>query len=354
MTRLADTLLWLCSVPSPIGEEKRLCDAVQARLVASGAAVRRVGDSLVANVRRGSGGPRIALVGHLDVVRTEHDGPSRVEGDKLYGAGAADMKSGLALMLELIDTGFAARAPVDLDMVFYAREEGPFAENELGPVLEQVPELTRVDLAVCLEPSDNKLQLGATGSLHARITFQGCTAHSARPWQGENAIHKAGAFLTELSLRTPRDAVIDGLTYRTVTSVTLAEGGRARNIIPDEFRLNLNHRFAPDTSVAEAQTEVNALVAGRARVEFTDLSPAAAPFARHPLVVALRESGVVAVEPKQAWTDVARFAALGVPAVNFGPGEQAQAHQKNEWTSLDKLEHGYLILTRWLARAGAR
>jgi succinyl-diaminopimelate desuccinylase len=354
MTRLSDTLLWLCSVPSPIGEEKRLCDEVEARLSRSGASVQRVGDSLVAKVRAGSGGPRIALVGHLDVVRTQHDGPARIEGDKLYGAGAADMKSGLAVMLELIDSGFAARSAVDLDMVFYAREEGPFAENELGPVLEQVPDLTRVDLAVCLEPSDNKLQLGATGSLHARVTFQGRTAHSARPWQGENAIHKAGAFLTDLAALSVREVVIDGLTYRSVTSVTMADGGRGRNVVPDEFRLNVNHRFSPDTSVESAQRCVEDLVAGRAAIEFTDVSPAAVPFAQHPLVLALRESGVVAVEPKQAWTDVARFAALGVPAVNFGPGEQAQAHQKNEWTSLAKLEQGYGIITRWLDRAGAR
>jgi succinyl-diaminopimelate desuccinylase len=353
MTRLAETLLWLCSIPSPIGEEKALCDALEARLRAAGA-VRRFGDSLVVSVKSGSGGPQVALVGHIDVVRTEHDGPARIEGDRLYAAGAADMKSGLAAMLELIDSGFVRRTNVDITMVFYAREEGPFAENELGVVLEGARDLTEVDLAVCLEPSDNKLQLGATGSLHAEVTFAGRTAHSARPWQGENAIQKAGTFLTELASRAPREVVIDGLTYRTVTSVTLAEGGRGRNIIPDRFQLNVNHRFSPDTSVEQAEREVESLVAGRAAVRFTDRSPAAPPFAELPLVVALRESGVVAVEPKQAWTDVARFAQLGVPAVNFGPGEQSQAHQKNEWTSLAKLEVGVGILERWLTKVEAR
>jgi succinyl-diaminopimelate desuccinylase len=286
-------------------------------------------------------------------VRPEHDGPVRVEGDRLYGAGSADMKSGLAAMLELVDSGFVRQTKVDLTMVFYAREEGPFAENELGPVLEEAKDLTKVDLAVCLEPSDNKLQLGATGSLHAEVTFTGRTSHSARPWQGENAIQKAGTFLTELAGRAPRDVVLDGLTYRTVTSVTLAQGGRGRNIIPDRFQLNLNHRFAPDTSLEAAEREVEALVAGRADVRFTDRSPAAPPFAELPLVVALRKSEVAAVEPKQAWTDVARFAQLGVPAVNFGPGEQSQAHQRNEWTSLSKLEAGVGILERWLTAIGA-
>lgn len=353
MTRLSQTLLWLCSIRSPIGEEKELCDAVEKRL-GEHAHVRRIGDSLVASVRRGSGGPHIALVGHLDVVRTEHDGPPRIEGDRLYGPGAADMKSGLAAMLELVDNGFAARAGVDLTMVFYAREEGPFAENELGLVLDQAPELTKVDLAVCLEPSDNKLQLGATGSLHAEVTFTGRTAHSARPWQGENAIEKAGPFLTELAARSPREVVLDGFTFRTVTSVTLAQGGRGRNIIPDRFQLNVNHRFSPDTSVGAAEREVEGLVAGRAEVRFTDRSPSAPPFGEHPLVRALQASGVEAVEPKQAWTDVARFAAAGVPAVNFGPGVQDQAHQRNEWTSLDKLEVGTAILMRWLQTIGAR
>jgi succinyl-diaminopimelate desuccinylase len=353
MTRLADTLLWLCSIPSPTGEERALCDALEIRL-SGRTPLQRVGDSLVCAVRRGTGGPRVAFAGHLDVVRTEHDAPPRVEGDKLYGPGAADMKSGLAAMLELLESGFVADLPIDLTFIFYAREEGPFADNELGPVLAAIPELSEVDLAVCLEPSDNKLQLGATGSIHAEVTFTGRTSHSARPWQGENAIHKAGPFLTDLAALSPREATIDGFLYRTVTSATLAEGGRGRNIIPDRFKLNLNHRFAPDTTLDQAKKDVEALVAGRAQLRFTDLSPSAPPVAEHPLVRTLRESGIAGIEPKQAWTDVARFAALGVPAVNFGPGEQAQAHQKNEWTTLSKLEEGYAILTRFLTRIGAR
>jgi succinyl-diaminopimelate desuccinylase len=316
--------------------------------------VRRIGDSLVVTVRQGTRGPRILLAGHLDVVRTEHDGPPRIEGDKLYGPGASDMKSGLAAMIELVENGVAAKTEADLTMVFYAREEGPFADNELGVVLHDAPELAEVDLAVCLEPSDNKLQLGATGSLHAEVTFVGRTAHSARPWQGENAIHQAGAFLTDLSVLKPREVILDGQPYRTVTSATLAQGGRGRNIVPDRFQLNVNHRFSPDTSIEQAERDVTALVAGRAEIRFIDRSPAAPPFANHPLVRALEASGVVAVEPKQAWTDVARFAALGVAAVNFGPGEQAQAHQRNEWTSLAKLEAGMGILTRWLEQIESR
>ncbi|HVR18744.1 MAG TPA: M20/M25/M40 family metallo-hydrolase, partial [Polyangiaceae bacterium] len=231
-------------------------------------------------------------------------------------------------------------------------EEGPFAENELGPVLAQDRELLGAAVAVALEPSDNKLQLGCGGSLHATVSFLGRTAHSARPWQGENAIHKAAGLLARLSALAPETEVVDGLEWKSVISATLGSGGRARNVIPDRFELNLNHRFGPGTSVERAQARVEALVAGEAEVRFIDVAPSAPPRRDHPLIAALEQSGVAALEPKQAWTDVARFSAAGVPAANFGPGVQAQAHQKNEWTLVPALETGKVILDRWLARIG--
>jgi succinyl-diaminopimelate desuccinylase len=355
---LSDTLLWLCSIPSPIGEERALCDAVEARLgrLPLPSAIRRYGDSIAVPLTRlapGQRGPRVALVGHLDTVRTEN-GPAGIEGDRCFGAGAADMKSGLAVMMVLAETLDLARLPCELTLVFYAREEGPYAENELGPLLEQDPELGNVDLAVCMEPSDNKLHLGCMGSVHATVTFEGRTAHSARPWEGESAITKAAGFLAEVGALAPRESVIDELVYRTVTTVTQArDGGRGRNVVPDRFILNLNHRFAPDRTLEDARREILDRVAGRARVEFTDLSPAAKPNATHPLVKALVGAGVRAVEPKRAWTDVARFAERGVAAVNFGPGENAQAHQKNESTSLALVHEGYEIVARWLAALGS-
>lgn len=346
---LAETLLWLCSNPSFIGEERALADALSERIGARALAapLRRYGDSLVVPLLRGGGGPHVALAGHLDVVRTQHDSPPRIEADRLYGPGAADMKSGLCLLLDLIAEPPATRC--DLTLVFYAREEGPYAENELGPVLEQDPELRHAAVAIALEPSDNKLQLGCGGSLHASVRFRGRTAHSARPWQGENAIHKAAALLARLGALAPREDRVDDLIWTSVTSATLASGGRGRNIIPDQFELNLNHRFGPSASLAEAEQHVLELVAGEADVEFVDRSPAAPPLRHHPLISALANSGVLAVEPKQAWTDVARFAALGVPAANFGPGVQAQAHQRNEWTSISQLDTGRVILRRWLS-----
>jgi succinyl-diaminopimelate desuccinylase len=353
---LDDTLLWLCAIPSPIGEERALCDAVEGRLssLPLSGTVRRYGNSIVVPLTRARRGPHVALVGHLDTVRTEN-GPARIAAGRCFGAGASDMKSGIAVMIALAETLQDARGGCNITLVFYAREEGPFAENELGAVLEQDPEVGGVDLAVCLEPSDNKLHLGCIGSIHATVTFVGRTAHSARPWEGENAITKAADFLEEMRVLRPIEAVVEGLTYRAVTTVTQArDGGRGRNVVPDRFILNLNHRFAPNRTLDEASAELVAWIGDRAQVELTDLSPAARPNADHPLVRALAAAGVRAVEPKQAWTDVARFAARGVAAVNFGPGENAQAHQRNESTSLTLLHEGYGIVARWLGSLGPR
>jgi succinyl-diaminopimelate desuccinylase len=260
------------------------------------------------------------------------------------------MKSGLCLMLALAEQPRARS--LDLTLVFYAREEGPYAENELGPVLAADPELGSASIAVMLEPSDNKLQLGCGGSLHAAVKFRGRTAHSARPWQGENAIHKSAALLARLSALLPVADEQDGMVWQNVISATMGGGGRARNIIPDLFELNLNHRFGPNTSLERAKQNLLELVAGEAEVELVDESPSAPPLRHHPLIAALADCGVKAVEPKQAWTDVARFAQLGIPAVNFGPGTQAQAHQKNEWTLLPQLDEGLMVLERWLGRVG--
>jgi succinyl-diaminopimelate desuccinylase len=341
---------WLCDVPSPIGDERALCDALIARAAAWGSAEPpvRVLNTFAVPLTRGTGGPRLALVGHLDVVRTAHDAPPRIEGDRLYGAGAADMKSGVALMIALAEAR-ALWPRADVTLIFYAREEGPFDENELGPFFEAYPEHARHDLAICLEPSYGKLQLGCVGSLHAHVTVRGRTAHSARPWQGENAIQRAWTLLRDLDARAPIEANLDGMLYRSVISATIANGGRGRNVIPDAFELNLNYRFLPGTSVDQAEHDLRAFVGDRAEVEITDRSPSAPPWRSHPLVAKLIEAGVKAVEPKQAWTDVARFAAMGVPAVNWGPGDQDQAHQRNEHTSIAGLLDGWAILQRFLA-----
>ncbi|HZZ83899.1 MAG TPA: succinyl-diaminopimelate desuccinylase [Anaeromyxobacteraceae bacterium] len=352
---LADRTEALCAIRSPIGEERALCDEVERQVRARFPDVRRVKDSLVV-FADGAGGsrPLVALCGHLDTVpiHREDEGRSpRREGGRLHAPGASDMKGGVAVALELAERLPAAERFCDLALVLYSREEGPFEENELGDVLREVPALSTAALALCLEPTDNALQLGCVGSMHATFRFTGRSAHSARPWQGENAVHKAGELLRFLDQQPPREIDDGGLRYREVASVTRIEGGRARNVVPDHCSLNLNYRFAPGKSLEAAAAELEAL--GRrfgAEVTFTDRSPSCPSFAEHPLVRRLRVRTSAPVEAKQAWTDVARLAQAGVPAANFGPGATAQAHQVDEWLELSALTRSYELLERFLRR----
>jgi succinyl-diaminopimelate desuccinylase len=314
-----------------------------------------VENSLVAMVdpeAGAAGRPLLALCGHLDTVPVHEGdrGPPRREGGRIVAPGSSDMKSGLAVALELAERLPRESRVADLALVLYAREEGPYLENELGAVLYRAPEIGGAALAICLEPTDGRLELGCVGSLHATLTFTGRAAHSARPWQGENAVHRAGALLAELADRKPREVRSGGLPFREVMTVTRIDGGRARNIVPDRCTLNLNFRFAPGRTPDEAAADVEALASRHgAEVEVTDRAPSCPAFAEHPLVERLRERAGLSVEPKQAWTDVARLAAAGIPAVNFGPGATAQAHQRGEWVEVAAVEAAYRALERFLA-----
>lgn len=343
----------LLEQPSVIREEGPLCDWLQARLPPA-LAHQRVGNSLVVwGPQRGR--PRVGLFGHIDTVPANpQSGPVRLEGERLYGLGASDMKGGLAVMWALLEDLPLAALPYDLVWVFYDQEEGPYAQNGLGPVLEQVPALTQppqgaaAALAFCLEPTDNVVQLGAVGTLSAEVVFSGKAAHSARPWQGENAIHKAGPLLAELHALGPREVQVGGLTFREVMQVTLAQGGRARNIVPDRLELLLNYRFAPGRSLEQAQQDVLDRVAGRAAVHFTDLCPAGQVVLDNPLLQRFLACTGAPTAPKQAWTDVARLGAAGLPAVNFGPGLTSQAHQRDEYVELGMLAESYRMFVGFL------
>lgn len=346
---LRETLLWLCSIPSPTGEERLICDELTTWLSQNGTSdllLRRYANSLYVELPQMSPGPRVALVGHTDVVRTRHDGPPRIDGDRLYGAGASDMKSGLALMLGV--AAIPVETQANLTLIFYAGEEGPFANNELATIVESEPRLRELDFALVLEPTDNQLQLGCGGTLHAEVTFEGKSAHSARPWQGTNAIYRSVGLLSKLAALQPLPRVVEGLEWITSISATMASGGRAPNVIPDQFRLNLNARFAPDQSPEQIEAALLALVGSDATMTIVDCSPPAPPRRNHPLVNLLEQSGVRGVAPKFGWTDVARFANLGIAAVNFGPGTLSQAHQANEWTSVSELDYADTVLRGWL------
>lgn len=339
-TRLVEWLRLLVDAGAVTGSERALADDLAGRLGADHR-VRRVGDSLVVG-EPPTDRPCVALVGHLDVVPpTDVDLPLRIEdrtGELVaVGRGTSDMHAGNAVALTLFDEE-QSRTHVDLVLVLYAREEGPADDNELADVLDGLPWLADVDLAVVLEPTDGEIHLGCLGGLHASVRFLGRQAHSARPWHGRNAVTAAGRFLAALDELAPQVVSIDGIEYRDVWSITQASTTSARNVIPGEFTLNLNFRFSPsrgvDAAAAELRDRVASLTAdisdAQVEVEITDVAQPAPPGTDAPLVQRLLAATTARVGGKQAWTDVARLAAVGVPAVNYGPGLTPQAHQRGE------------------------
>ncbi len=343
---LAASTLALCAIASPTGGEAALAaqvDSWAARLWKAEERLR-VGHSFVLG-RREDPRPTVALVGHLDTVPPHPDtGPARRSGERLVGTGASDMKGGVAVMMALAESLPREELPCNLLLILYEREEGPYADNGLGLLFERAPELASVRFAIALEPTDGVVQVGCVGSLHATVRFRGKAAHAARPWQGRNAVHLAGPLLSELLALPPRDVDCGGFRFQEVLTATLAQGGAARNVVPDLFTLNINVRFAPGRSAEDAEADLRRLVAGRAEVEVTDRSPSAPVCAMNPFFQRLVLASGQPAAAKQAWTDVARLAQHGVEAVNFGPGETAQAHQAGESVSVSALADAYAAL----------
>ncbi len=344
---LVESLLWLCSFPSPTGQESALCEALQQRLSALSLAspIRRYDNSLVVPLTRQTGGPRILLVGQLDVATTGQDAARR-DGDRVFAAGASDMKSGLCLMLALAKT---PPEHADVTLVFHARGEQGFVGSDLGDVMAQDDELRAAHMALVLKPTDNKLQLGSGGSTQATLGFRGRAAHSGLPGAGQNAIHRSSRVLSELASFTPVPDVVDGLTWYETMSVTSAQGGRGGSIVPASFVVNVHHVYGPSTDCHDSQDKLIALVDGVGAVRFEDLSEPARPNRAHPLIARLEASGVRGVEARQTWTEVSRFAALGIAAANFGPGPERAAHTRDEYVDGAELAAGQSILERWLA-----
>lgn len=337
MRDLAATTLELVAIPSVSRDEAALCDHVEAW--ARGCTPsRRVGNGLIVGEPRGDR-PVLGLFGHLDTVPPAADQPRGIRDGRLYGCGSSDMKGGLALMMAAVEE--RARWGWDVVAVFYDKEEIAASESGLEDLLSHLP---RVDLAVMLEPTANRLQLGCVGGLHARLHFAGRRAHSARPWQGDNAIYHALGALERLRDRARREVMVDGLAFYEVMTPTMAWTSNSANVVPDAFVVNVNYRFAPGKSAEVARGELEALVGGDARVEVTDVAPSGAVCRNVPAVSAWIARRGLAVESKQAWTDVARMTAHGVPAVNFGPGEPSQAHQAGEWIEVAALDEGYSLL----------
>ena len=339
---LAELTLALVDIPSPSREEAPLYDYVSDAVPLPRA--YDDGESVLYAKRRGK--PLVLLVGHTDTVPAQGNLPGRIENGAVHGLGATDMKGGLAVMIELARWAAGVELAYDLALLFFPREELGPADNPLPGVFAAAPLVDEAALVICLEPTDNTLQLGCLGNLTARLVFEGRAAHSARPWLGVNAVKVAFDGLHEILELEPRDAIVDGLLFREVLSVTQIHGGVATNVIPARVECTLNFRYAPDRTAAEAEARVSEL-AGR-EVEILQNSPAAHVAQRSPLLDQLRRVGDFEVQPKQAWTNVADFAARGLDAVNFGPGATRYAHAVDEQVEIAALERCYEALRRFL------
>jgi succinyl-diaminopimelate desuccinylase len=347
--RLAQACMQLVAIPSVTGDEAAIADHLHAWAQGLGGApapqVVREGNALIVGAPDPER-PTVCLVGHTDTVPPpggQFTAPVQT-GDRIEGLGASDMKAGLAVMQVLFERLHWGELPVAPMAIFYDREEGPYTDNGLAPILARYPMLQDIDLAVVMEPTDNTLQLGCMGGIQARVTFHGRAAHSARPWQGENAVHKAGPFLTTLLNRPQPEVDVRGLIFREAVSVTVAEGGRARNVVPDRFVCNLNYRFVPAPDAQQAALAEIARLAQGAEVEIVDMAPAGPVPYDNPVLEHLQAMSQLPVLPKQAWTDVARLAGAGIDALNFGPGMGAQAHQAGEWVSVAAMVQAFEVL----------
>jgi succinyl-diaminopimelate desuccinylase len=345
---LADTLVELIDIPSVIGNEKAIATALEFRLAAH-RPVQRLGNAVVAGEPTGK--PLIGLYGHVDTVPEQGNETARRKGDRIYGLGSSDMKSGIAVMVHLLEDEAVAAGPYDLVGVFYDKEEGPAAENGLEDVLNAVPWLGDAAFSVVMEPTDLNLELGCSGAINADVVFDGKAAHSARPWLGENAVTKAGDWLAEMHQRRPEVVSIAGLDYREVFSVTTAAGGIASNVLPARFVLNLNYRFPPTYTLVEAEARLRRVAADADEIIITDRAPAGIVPDGSPYLVRLEALVDGERTAKQGWTDVARLTARGMPAANFGPGVVAEAHQAAESVPAANLDRAFEVMRTFLTTA---
>lgn len=368
--RLAEATLALIDVPSPSWQEQAALEHCAARLDAAGVPYRwgEARDSLLAGhlAAPGPAGlkPLVVLAGHLDTVPEQGNLPGRIDAERVHGLGATDMKGACAVALELLCALWpqAERLECCVGVVLFAREELPFGDSALTPLLEAErrrpgtelrggQRLTAADAAVVMEPTAGRVQAGCLGNLNAIWRFAGRSAHSARPWQGENALDALGSALTRVAAVEPVEHHFAGLRYVECLTATGVRGGVARNVVPAAAELDLNYRYPPGMDPQAAEAKLRTLTAEPAgELEIIGHAPSGAVTIDEPLLALLIELSGAAPEPKQAWTPVAELTAAGVQAVNFGPGEPALAHQVEESVSIAALVHAYETLETLLRR----
>ena len=342
----------LVDAPSESHHEGVLTDWLERELRAvPGLSVDRVGDNLVARTHLGRT-HRVLLAGHTDTVPANGNERARLDGDVLWGLGSSDMKSGLAVMLELART--VSEPVVDVTWVFYAREEVAAHLSGLAELHAARPDLLEGDVAILGEPTNGEIEAGCQGTMRLDVVLHGTRAHTARPWMGRNAVHRLAGILGALDAYEERHPLVAGCEYREALQAVRVEGGVAGNVVPDEVHLLLNHRFAPDRTPAEAEAHVRGVLSPFVeegdRVEVVDLAPAAFPAVEHPLIASMIEREGLAVGAKLGWTDVARFSELGIPAINLGPGDATLAHTAEERVAREPLERVHRALRGLLIR----
>ncbi|MGK2947640.1 MAG: succinyl-diaminopimelate desuccinylase [Acidimicrobiales bacterium] len=346
----------LVDIPSESHHEAALTDHLEAELRRlPHLQVERVGANLVARTELGRP-TRVLLVGHTDTVPANGNQRARIDGDTLWGLGAVDMKGGLAVALHLARS--VPSPSVDVTYVFYAGEEVAAEHNGLAHLLRDRPDLLEGDVAILGEPTDGQIEAGCQGTLRLEVTLRGARAHTARPWMGRNAVHRLGEVLRLVGGFEEREPVIDGCRYREALQAVAVRGGVAGNVVPDLASVTINRRFAPDRTEAEAEAEVRALLAPALEqgddVQVVDSAPAAHPGLDNPVLRALVDDHGLAVSAKLGWTDVARFAAVGIPACNLGPGDPTLCHAPDERVERASLERAHTVLHAVLTGAAAR
>lgn len=338
----------LIDVPSVSGDEDVLADAVEAalRAQAPGYEVVRSGNAVLARTNLGRA-TRVLLAGHLDTVPIADNVPGRRAGGLMYGCGTTDMKSTDAVFLHLAAT--VAEPVHDVTLVFYDCEEVEAVRNGLARVEREHRDFLDADLAILGEPTDGLVEAGCQGTMRVRVTVSGVRSHSARSWLGRNAIHGAGAVLRTLEDYTARTVDIDGCTYREGLNAVKIVGGVAGNVVPDVCEVDVNFRFAPDRSTEQAEAHVREVLGGLdAEIVLTDMSPGALPGLGSAAAQRFVAAAGGVVRAKYGWTDVSRFAALGIPALNYGPGDPNLAHTRDEHVVVEKITECTQVLRRYL------
>jgi succinyl-diaminopimelate desuccinylase len=343
----------ICDVESVSGDETLLADAIVAALADAGhLEIFRDGDTIVARTNLGRA-QRVAIAGHIDTVPLNANLPTRYETidgvDYLWGRGTADMKAGTAVQLKLAAELVAPT--VDITWMWYDHEEVSNELNGLTRLAANRPDLFAADFAILGEPSNSQIEGGCNGNLRAEIRAYGLRAHSARSWVGDNAIHKASGILDTLANYQAREVEVDGLVYREGLNAVGITGGVAGNVIPDEVMVHVNYRFAPSRSGQEAIAHIHELFPGF-DIRIVDLAEGARPGLDAPLAQRFLAAVGGVAKPKYGWTDVARFSAMGVPAVNYGPGDPLKAHADDERVSLQQIVDCEAGLRAWLTAAG--